>query len=895
MFGNEPHGNYNRILLSPVLAAEKTVADIMLNTREWYAENGITLHAGDEVVRIDRVRRRVIAKSGLEVPYDRLILATGSNPIVLPLPGKDLPGVVSYRDIADVDRMIAASREFKHAVVIGGGLLGLEAAYGLQKRGMNVTVVHLLPTLMERQLDASAGALLKRSLEERGLKFVMPAQTAAILGDDRVRGVKFADGTEVPADLVVMAVGIRPNAVLAKASGIACERGVLVNDTMQTYDPRIYAVGECVQHRGSCYGLVAPLFEQAKVVANHLAEFGIGRYAGSQTSTKLKVTGIDLFSAGDFSGGSGTEELVFKDAARGVYKKIVVQGNKIKGAVLYGDTVDGAWYFQLMRDGTAISDFRENVLFGQAHIGDSGTAGADAVTLLPDTAEICGCNGVCKGDIVKAIAKKNLFTLDEVRAHTKASSSCGSCTGLVEQLLANTLGGDYSEAPAKKPMCPCTIYTHEEVRAAIVREKLKSIPVAMQFLEWKTPDGCHKCRPGLNFYLLCAWPGEYQDDKQSRFINERAHGNIQRDGTYSVVPRMWGGVTSAKELRAIADVAEKYAVPTVKVTGGQRIDLLGVKKEDLPNVWRDLSAAGFVSGHAYGKALRTVKTCVGKEWCRFGTQDSTGLGIKMERVTWGSWHPHKVKLAVSGLPAQLRGGDDQGLGRRLRRLGLRAARRRQRRHQDPLDGFSMQGRDGRGSHRVLLRVLAALSRGSALSRAHGAMDRAHGPFARAFAHRRRCEGAQGALRAVPRIAEVLADGPVGGARGRRAGRGVHAAASGAPAGARVVSWVDLGAVTALPERGARCVRIDGVAIAVFRTSTGEVFALRDQCPHRGGPLSQGIVHGTRVTCPLHDWVIDLKTGRATGVDEGSTATYNVRVVDGRIALELPAEALAQAS
>jgi nitrite reductase (NADH) large subunit len=650
VFGNEPHGNYNRILLSPVLAAEKTVADIMLNTREWYAENGITLHAGDEVVRIDRVRRRVIAKSGLDVPYDRLILATGSNPIVLPLPGKELPGVVSYRDIADVDRMIAASREFKHAVVIGGGLLGLEAAYGLQKRGMNVTVVHLLPTLMERQLDVSAGALLKRSLEERGLKFVMPAQTAAILGSDRVRGVKFADGTEVPADLVVMAVGIRPNAALAKASGIASERGVLVNDTMQTYDPRIYAVGECVQHRGSCYGLVAPLFEQAKVVANHLAEFGIGRYAGSQTSTKLKVTGIDLFSAGDFSGGAGMEELVFKDAARGVYKKIVVQGNKIKGAVLYGDTVDGAWYFQLMRDGTAISDFRENVLFGQAHIGDSGTAGADAVTLLPDAAEICGCNGVCKGDIVKAITKKNLFTLDEVRAHTKASSSCGSCTGLVEQLLANTLGGDYSEAPAKKPMCPCTIHTHEEVRAAIVREKLKSIPNVMQFLEWKTPDGCHKCRPGLNFYLLCAWPGEYQDDKQSRFINERAHGNIQRDGTYSVVPRMWGGVTSAKELRAIADVAEKYAVPTVKVTGGQRIDLLGVKKEDLPNVWRDLSAAGFVSGHAYGKALRTVKTCVGKEWCRFGTQDSTGLGIKMERVTWGSWHPHKVKLAVSGCP-----------------------------------------------------------------------------------------------------------------------------------------------------------------------------------------------------------------------------------------------------
>ncbi|MEO8463714.1 MAG: nitrite reductase large subunit NirB [Gammaproteobacteria bacterium] len=650
VFGAEPHGNYNRILLSPVLAAEKTIADIMLNSREWYAENGITLHAGDAVTRIDRARRRVVTAGGFETTYDRLILATGSMPVVLPLPGKDLAGVLSYRDIADVDRMVEAAQSCRRAVVIGGGLLGLEAAYGLQRRGMDVTVVHNTPNLMDRQLDAAAAALLRTSLEARGLKFHMPAQTSALVGEERVQAVRFADGSELSAELVVMAVGIRPNAALAKASGIACERGVLVNDTMQTYDPRIYAVGECVQHRGACYGLVAPLFEQAKVVANHLAEFGIGRYAGSQTSTKLKVTGIDLFSAGDFTGGADTEELLFQDAARGVYKKIVVKNNKIAGAVLYGDTVDGSWYFQLLRDGTPIADFRDNLLFGQAHVGDSGVAGAGSVANLPDKAEICGCNGVCKGDIVRAITTKKLFTLDDVRMHTKASSSCGSCTGLVEQLLATALGGDYSETPAKKPMCPCTTYTHEEVRTTIAREKLKSIPAVMSFHEWKTPDGCHKCRPALNFYLLCAWPGEYEDDKQSRFINERAHGNIQRDGTYSVVPRMWGGVTSPQELRAIADVAEKYAVPTVKVTGGQRIDLLGVKKEDLPKMWKDLSAAGFVSGHAYGKALRTVKTCVGKEWCRFGTQDSTGLGIKLERTTWGSWHPHKVKLAVSGCP-----------------------------------------------------------------------------------------------------------------------------------------------------------------------------------------------------------------------------------------------------
>ncbi|HEY8519286.1 MAG TPA: nitrite reductase large subunit NirB [Gammaproteobacteria bacterium] len=650
VYGAEPYGNYNRILLSPVLAAEKTLDDIMLNRPEWYAERGITLHAGDPVVKIDRARKRVVAQSGRESPYDRLLLATGSSPIVLPVPGADLPGVVSFRDIADVDRMIEAAQPGRRAVVIGGGLLGLEAAHGLQKRGMQVTVVHLLDRLMERQLDAEAAKLLERSLRERGLTFRMPAKTAAIRGDGRVQAVAFDDGTEIPADLVVMAVGIRPNVALARASGLACDRGVLVDDTMLTYDPKIYAVGECVQHRGKCYGLVAPLFEQAKVAANHLAEFGIGRYVGSQVSTKLKVTGIDLFSAGDFEGGTSTEEMLFKDASRGVYKKLVIRDDRVRGVVLYGDTVDGPWYFQLLRDGVPVADMRENLLFGQAHLGDSGTAGANAATLLPDNAEICGCNGVCKGTIVKAITTKKLFTLDEVRAHTKASSSCGSCTALVEQLLANTLGGDYSQPSAKKPMCPCTIHTHEEVREAIVKYALKSIPDVMAFLEWQTPDGCHKCRPALNFYLLCAWPGEYRDDKQSRFINERVHGNIQRDGTYSVVPRIWGGVTSPRELRAIAEVAEKYNVPTVKITGGQRIDLLGVKKEDLPAMWCDLSAAGFVSGHAYGKALRTVKTCVGKEWCRFGTQDSTGLGIALERMTWGSWHPHKVKLAVSGCP-----------------------------------------------------------------------------------------------------------------------------------------------------------------------------------------------------------------------------------------------------
>ena len=651
VFGAEPHPNYNRIMLSPVLAGEKTLDDIVLNGRDWYEDNGIRLITGDPVVSIDRVQRKVVTAAGVEADYDRLLITTGSNPFIIPVPGHDKQGVIGFRDIADVDTMLEAARNGKSAVVIGGGLLGLEAANGLMKQGMDVTVVHLLDSLMERQLDKPASALLKASLEERGLKFLMEAQTAAILGDEQVTGVRFADGSEIPADLVVMAVGIRPNVSLAQGAGLHCERGIVVNDTMQTYDPKVYAVGECVQHRGDCYGLVAPLFEQAKVAANHLAQMGIARYEGSVTSTKLKVTGIDLFSAGAFNEGEGDETLVLQDPSQGVYKKLVIRDNKIKGAVLYGDTLDGTWYFTLLREGTDISAFRSTILFGQHDLGDAGHGDASAsVMALPDSAEICGCNGVCKGDIVNAIGKQGLFTLEDVRAHTKASSSCGSCTGLVEAILASTVGEGYDKAPSKKGMCGCTEHSHDEVIAAIKQGELKSMQAVREALEWKTPDGCASCRPALNYYLLANWPDEYQDDAQSRFINERAHGNIQKDGTYSVVPRMFGGLCTSDELRAIADVADKYEVPEMKVTGGQRIDMFGVKKEDLPAVWKDLSDAGFVSGHAYGKALRTVKTCAGKNWCRFGTQDSTGLGVKLEQMTWGSWMPHKFKLAVSGCP-----------------------------------------------------------------------------------------------------------------------------------------------------------------------------------------------------------------------------------------------------
>ncbi|AQR75635.1 nitrite reductase large subunit NirB [Sphingomonas sp. LM7] len=647
IFGAESHVNYNRIMLSPVLAGEKTFDEIVINDAAWYRDNQIELVSSDPVIAINRAGRTVTSRSGRTLGYDKLLIATGSDPFIIPVPGKDLPGVISFRDMNDVDAMLAAAGKGGDAVVIGGGLLGLEAAHGLTLRGMKVTVLHLMPTLMERQLDEAAGWLLKSALEARGQTILTGADTAEILGTDAVEGVRLKDGSVIPASLVVMAVGIRPSTALAREAGLAVGRGIQVDDHMVTSDADVLAVGECVEHAGQVYGLVAPLWEMCRALADGLVEKHSG-YTGSVTSTKLKVSGIDVFSAGDFSGGDGAEDIVLRDASRGVYKRVVVKDDRIVGAVLYGDTGDGGWYFDLLKRQEDVSQLRDMLIFGQAFAQGGGAADPKAaVAALSDDAEICGCNGVTKGQVVGCI-EKGACSLDAVRAGCKASASCGSCTGLVENLLAVTLGDAVQAGP--KTMCRCTSFGHDDIRREIVAQGMRSIPEVMQMLHWSTPDGCSSCRPALNYYLLCALPGDYVDDQQSRFVNERMHANIQKDGTYSVVPRMWGGLTNPTELRAIADVVEKFNAPMVKVTGGQRLDIFGIRKEDLPAVWADLNAAGMVSGHAYGKSLRTVKTCVGSEWCRFGTQDSTGLGVKLERGFWGSWMPHKFKMAVSGCP-----------------------------------------------------------------------------------------------------------------------------------------------------------------------------------------------------------------------------------------------------
>ncbi|UJF32053.1 nitrite reductase large subunit NirB [Paenibacillus hexagrammi] len=643
IFGSEPHPNYNRILLSYVLAGDSKVDDIVIHPFEWYTTNGITLHTNQTVTDIDITAQTVTSDKGITVSYDKLILATGSNPFMIPLPGADKEGVMAYRTIRDCEIMIDSAKKYKKAIVIGGGLLGLEAARGFLNLGMKVDVVHILDTIMERQLDRPASKMLQEALEDQGMNFLLEKQSAEIIGDKRVTGLKFKDGTVAEADLIVMAVGIRPNVELAKKAGLECNPGIIVNDYLQTSVPNVYAVGECAMHRGVAYGLVAPLYEQGAVLAKHLASVETAPYEGSVVYTKLKVSGVDVFSGGQFVDAEGTKAIRVHDEFSGIYKKVVIKDNKIIGAVLFGDTSDGTRLMQMIREETDISGMEKTAILKD----NSGSGAASGVADMSDDTIICGCNGVTKGTICSAIKEQGLTSVEEVKNCTTASRSCGGCKPLVSDLLAYTLGTSYDKNAAKETICSCTEHSRDEVVEAIRSKGLTHVREVMNVLGWKNEEGCSKCRPALNYYLGMVNPESYRDDSTSRFVNERMHANIQKDGTYSVVPRMYGGVTNPAELKRIAEVAERFNVPTVKLTGGQRIDLLGVKKEDLTAMWEELDMP---SGYAYGKALRTVKTCVGEEFCRFGTGDSMAVGIAMEKRFERLNTPAKVKMAVSGCP-----------------------------------------------------------------------------------------------------------------------------------------------------------------------------------------------------------------------------------------------------
>ena len=620
VFGNEPHPNYNRIQLSTVLQGDTTVQDIIINDWDWYKENNIQLLTGEEIVNIDTEKKVVVSNTGRVTEYDECIFATGSRSFIIPFKGHDKEGVTGFRNIQDCEYMIESSKEYKKAVVIGGGLLGLEAARGLLNLGMEVKVVHLLPYLMEKQLDPTGSKMLQKELEAQGMEFLMEKDTDEILGDSHVTGIRFKDGTEVETDLVVMAVGVRANIGVAKEGGLEVNRAIVVNDFLETNVPNVYAVGECAEHRGNVYGLVAPLYEQGKVLAAFLAGKMPDPYEGSVVATQLKVSGVDMYSAGDIMDDPSMKAIKVHNEFDGVYKKVLIRDNQVAGVVLFGETSDSTRLFSMMRKKEDVSGMTS------VSILSSGCDGASAgdVASMDDDDLVCGCNGVSKGTIVNAIKENGLTTVDEVGGCTNAGRSCGRCKSTISNLLSYTLGAEYDQSAQKESVCGCTTLSRDEVVAEIKEKGLTTVKEVMNVLGWKNEEGCSKCRPALNYYLGMIHLDQYQDDRDSRLVNEKMHANIQKDGTYTVFPRMYGGVTTAQDLKTIAEVAEKYDVPLVKLTGGQRIGLFGVQKEDLPAMWEDLDMP---SGYAYGKTLRTVKTCVG----------SSVLSLRYTGFN-GTWH-----------------------------------------------------------------------------------------------------------------------------------------------------------------------------------------------------------------------------------------------------------------
>jgi len=642
IFSEEPHVNYNRILLSSVMSGEKKLDEIYLNPLSWYEEHQIDLKLGVKAEKIDMDQKVIFGSDGSQTSFDKLLFATGSNPFIPPIKGVDKEGVYVFRNIADVQSILSKCGPENKGVVIGGGLLGLEAARGISTHKTETTVVHIMDRLMDTQLDLAGGEYLKRSIENLGVKVLLSKSTTEISGNGQATGVCFKDGSEIPADFVVVACGIRPNADLAKTTGVEINRGIVVNDFMETSHPDIFAVGECVEHRGKVYGLVAPLYDQAKILAATITGNKKDPYNGSVLAAKLKIMGVDVFSAGSIKGDDPSEEVVkYEDPALGVYKKCVVKEGKLVGTILVGDASDANRLLEFIRKDEALGDNRQTLLFPPS---ESEAGSKEDVMSRPDSDTICGCLGVCKGDIVSAIKTKSLKTITEVKDCTKASTGCGTCTGTVKNILKAVTGAEFSEEE-KETLCPCVPFERDQIREIIITQKLKSVQDILEI--YGDGKGCYVCKPALSFMVDEALCGDHKEDRSARSINDRVHANIQKNGSFSVVPRMRGGVTSPDELRKIADVADKYKVKMVKVTGSQRLDLLGVQKEDLPKIWKEL---GMPSGHAYAKAVRMVKTCVGADFCRYGTQDSINTGIELETRLENLYTPAKVKMGVVACP-----------------------------------------------------------------------------------------------------------------------------------------------------------------------------------------------------------------------------------------------------
>lgn len=928
VLGEEPRPAYDRVHLTRYFA-ERSADALLLGSHDWYASNGVELRTGSRAVRIDRELRQVVTDGGEVFPYDVLVLATGSAPFVPPVPGVDKEGLFVYRTIEDLDRIIDRAARARRAIVVGGGLLGLEAARAVHDSGLETHVVEVAPRLMPRQLDVPASALLERSIRALGVHVHLGKNIACVLGDDTVQGLEFEGGERLEADLIIVSAGVRPRDELARATGLAVgpRGGVIVDDGLCTSDLSVFAIGEVALHRDVLYGLVAPGYEMADVLAKNLTGQGQETaYGGGDMSAKLKLLGTDVATFGDpFCVGTKTRVIAYEDQVRGIYKKLVLSedGKALLGGILVGDATEYGRLAHLVRSRAVLSETLDELGLGQG----SGGGGGHRTGPLPDDAQVCSCNNVSVLAIRNGVRGGELITLAQVKACTRAGTGCGGCIPIVTDILNEELAA--AGRAVKKTLCEHFAYARQELFQIVAAKQLHTF--AQVLLGHGSGDGCEVCKPTIAS-ILASLHNEPILKKEHRTLqdtNDRFLANIQRNGTYSVVPRVPAGEITPDQLMAMGAVAKKYALYT-KITGGQRIDLFGARLEDLPSIWEELIAHGFESGHAYGKAMRTVKSCVGSTWCRFGVQDSTAFAIRIENRYKGIRAPHKLKGGVSGCVrecAEARGKDfgviatEKGWnvyvggngGTSPRHAELLVADVDEETAVRYLDRFIM----------FYIRTADRLTRTSVwIEKMEGGLDHLRNVIVNdslgLAAH------LEAEMAALVGTYECEWTGVLGDPERRAQFRSFANDAGGddtvqftmergqirpadaqprtdpleAPRVKRLLplvqrQWVRLATTSDVPEDGGIAVRYGAAQIALFRlASRGEWYATQNMCPHaREMVLARGLVGDQggvpKVSCPLHKRSFDLRTGACLSGDLLEISTFPVRIEGDGVFVELP--------
>ncbi len=867
VLGDEPHGNYNRIKLV-VKLKDPDLPDLFLNTPEWYAQNGVRAVLGRSVTAIDRHARTLGLDDGQTLPYDRLVLATGSRPFIPPMRGLDLPGVFALRTLEDVERVRVFLADKSHVTVVGGGLLGIELGLALRLLGKKVTISHLMPTLMEMQLPEEAGAYLKRHLEALDIAFVMGTYITELLGSTAgVAEARFKDGSTLPTEAVFFNCGIRPNADLARGAGLVCNKGIAVNEQLQTSDSDIFACGECVEFRGEIWGLVAPVYEQVRTLAAVLCGEDAEYRPSPPVPTRLK-SDIPVLSMGKFKPDADDEVTLFRDPASGIYKQLIVKHDTLIGAVLVGEDLNADLVSLHYTARIPLPARRADLLFPGARAGDAIIDGK----LIPDEAQICDCNGVAASVIRRSIHAGN-DTLHKVMLNTKAGTGCGNCKNKIKALLISEVGELRSD-PADMYFVAGIPYDRPTLTEFIVSRNLRSVSQVLAAIPGSVDDS--KTRMGLDFLLNYVWKSDYIVEPDSRCANDRFSGNIQNDGRFSVIPNIPGGVASSGHLRALADVADRYGA-TIKITGADRIGLFSIGKEDLKDAWRQLQMG---SGHAFTKSFRACKSCVGSTHCRFGLADSLALGQRLGNRYRGMMGPAKLKMGVSGCPRNCSEAT-------IKDFGVVAVE----------GGWDVYIGGNGGAHVCVAHKITQVKTDDEVVRIadrfyeYYRRHAKYGERAALFVERLGLKPvADALLQAPPEALQELEDSlqqtidnysdPWLAADGTLDNTADVAAAVDAD------GFVDLGATADIPPGSSRLYHVGDEPIAVFHGRDGRWIAAHGICPHKSGPIVDSIYGNGRLVCPLHSYSFDVTTGVCDNPDIAPLRIYEAAVGDDRVRVRL---------